>query len=281
MKGWLDNCSADGGGDTPEAVADALHDILKLSWRQDATKICVCISDAPPHGLGCEDDGFPNGCPVGIDPMTVAHQLAQKGITIYMVGCEPSISPYKEFFMAVAYITGGQYVPLTKAQLLTKVIIGGAYEEISLEQFMSKVDEAVQAEVAAGREIDEDAFAERVHAKLKSKGIRTKQLHRNEASLETVNASPVAKKLSNLKSMSEVRTNYTPEDAPSPRRLMKSKKSKGAPRAQMACMEEYEPFPAMAPPLGDDYNTVEDEITYEQSSRMVQKSIARNFAKKK
>ena len=51
MKGWLDHCSADGGGDTPEAVADALHDILKLSWRQDATKICVCISDAPPHGL--------------------------------------------------------------------------------------------------------------------------------------------------------------------------------------------------------------------------------------
>ena len=38
--------------------------------------------------------------------MTVAHQLAEKGITIYMVGCEPSISPYKEFFMAVAYITG-------------------------------------------------------------------------------------------------------------------------------------------------------------------------------
>ena len=298
MKGWLDSCSADGGGDTPEAVADALHDILKLNWRQDATKICVCISDAPPHGLGCGYDEFPNGCPAGIDPMTVAHQLAEKGITIYMVGCEPSISPYKEFFMAVAYITGGQYVPLTKAQLLTKVIIGGAQEEISLEQFMSEVDEEVQAEVAAGREIDEDEFAERVHAKMKSKGIRTKQLHRNDASLETVNASPVAKKLSNLKSMSEVRKNYTPEDAPSnrlvcdsfameasPRRLMKSKKTKGAPRArampEMACMEEYEPAPAMAPPLGDDYNTVEDEITYEQSARMVQKSIARNFAKKK
>ena len=106
MKGWLGNCSADGGGDTPEAVADALHDILKLSWRQEATKICVCISDAPPHGLGCGGDAFPNGCPAGIDPMTVAHQLAEKGITIYMVGCEPSISPYKEFFMAVAYITG-------------------------------------------------------------------------------------------------------------------------------------------------------------------------------
>ena len=145
MKGWLDNCSAGGGGDCPEAVADALHDILKLNWREGSTKICVCISDAPPHGLGCGGDGFPNGCPAGIDPMAVTHELAEKGVTIYMVGCEPSICPYKEFFMAVAHITGGQYVPLTKANLLTQVIIGGAQEEISLEQFMSEVDEEVRA----------------------------------------------------------------------------------------------------------------------------------------
>lgn len=41
MKSWLTACSADGGGDTPEAVADALNDVLHLSWRSDATKICV------------------------------------------------------------------------------------------------------------------------------------------------------------------------------------------------------------------------------------------------
>ena len=48
------------GGDRPEAVADALHDVLKLSWRDDATKICVFITDAPPHGL-VQRDGFPDG----------------------------------------------------------------------------------------------------------------------------------------------------------------------------------------------------------------------------
>lgn len=50
------------GGDVPEAVADALNDLLSLTWRQTATKICVFISDAPPHGLSTSvRDGFPTG----------------------------------------------------------------------------------------------------------------------------------------------------------------------------------------------------------------------------
>lgn len=38
MKSWLTACSANGGGDTPEAVADAMYDVLHLSWHSDATK---------------------------------------------------------------------------------------------------------------------------------------------------------------------------------------------------------------------------------------------------
>ena len=34
VRARLDQCRAAGGGDTPEAVADALHDLLKLSWRE-------------------------------------------------------------------------------------------------------------------------------------------------------------------------------------------------------------------------------------------------------
>lgn len=45
MKKWLESCSAEGGGDTPEAVADGLHEALKLNWREKSTKICVLISD--------------------------------------------------------------------------------------------------------------------------------------------------------------------------------------------------------------------------------------------
>jgi hypothetical protein len=94
MKGWLDQCSAQGGGDGPEAVADALHDTLNLPWRLDASKICILIADAPPHGLVKEGDGFPNGCPAGHDPLAIVRKMAEKSITLYTVGVEPPIGKF-------------------------------------------------------------------------------------------------------------------------------------------------------------------------------------------
>jgi hypothetical protein len=91
MKGWLEECRAEGGGDAPEAVADALRDVLKLSWRPEATKICILISDAPPHGLDPNGDHFPRGCPDGLDPMKLVRNMAEFSITLYTVGVEPPI----------------------------------------------------------------------------------------------------------------------------------------------------------------------------------------------
>ena len=251
MKGWLDQCRASGGGDTPEAVADALHDVLKLSWRENATKICVLISDAPPHGLITSGDHFPNGCPAGIDPMTVVRQMAEKGITLYSVGCEPAIVPYKEFFSAMAYITGGQYVPLTAANLLTQVIIGGAQEEMSLEKFMADVDEEVQKEIAAGREINDEEMTSRVHMKLKSKGAVSKQLHMNKAELSKPTAA--SKMLSAHTNMADLKKCFTPAAAPFRSELM-----------DRLCDEECDVF-----------ETVEHEATEAQAERLVQKSKMR------
>ena len=53
--------------------------------------------------------------------MVVVDKMAEKGITLYSVGCEPALTPYKQFFSALAYKTGGQYVPLRNANLLAKV----------------------------------------------------------------------------------------------------------------------------------------------------------------
>ncbi len=61
------------------------------------------------------------GCPDDLDPVAITNQLAEKGITLYVVGCEPAINCCKDFFMALAHITGGQYVPLGNATMLARV----------------------------------------------------------------------------------------------------------------------------------------------------------------
>ena len=89
---------------------------------QSPTPIATPIAaDAPPHGIDTAGDGFPQGCPLGLDPLHACRTMAQKGITLYCAGCEPAIMAYRDFFMGLAHVTGGQYVPLSHANTLSKV----------------------------------------------------------------------------------------------------------------------------------------------------------------
>lgn len=279
MKNWLEGCSAQGGGDAPEAVADALHDIVHLNWREKATKICVLISDAPPHGLGASGDGFPNGFPNGIDPLVCAAKMAEKGITLYSVGCEPAILPYKEFFSALAYKTGGQYVSLRNADLLAKVIIGSALEEISLEKLMAEVEQEVDAQVQAGVK-DEAKLAEMVQTRLKAKGATANQLK------GTAEASQQAKEYSAYSTMSEMRTNFKLDEASgvhpmaaycsAPRRYMSKEAHFGAPMPMAMAMRATDLAMDSATPKEEaSYSVERGEINYAQSERLVQKALNR------
>ena len=287
MRDWLTNCKARGGGDTPEAVTDALNDVLKLTWRDDSVKICVLVSDAPPHGINASGDGFPDGCPDGLDPIEIVHKMAKEGITLYSVGCEPAISPCKDFFMAIAFITGGQYVPLTAAKLLTDVIIGGAQEEISLEAIMAEVDKEVQEEMTSGREIESSLFASKVHTKLQSKGVSVKQLQRNNAELETAADFPEAKKISTMNNLTEVRKFYKPKFGGFSIGFAKSSGTTGGLFGGGA--SGFGAFGAgtssglfgsakSGEPSHGTFSSVSGNISYQQTSRLVMKSIARNSA---
>lgn len=192
MKAWLRECSAAGGGDIPEAVADALNELVSLSWRKEATKICVFITDAPPHGLGAYRDKFPEGCPIGLDPMEISRKLAAKGISVYVAGCEPSILAYKDFYLAVAHITGGQYVPLEEAQGLVKIIVYGSREEMSLKKFESEVEKEINTLKMSGRKVTEDELTTVLHERWKTRGEQTKQLTLNQRGLATAKSSATA-----------------------------------------------------------------------------------------
>jgi hypothetical protein len=171
MKGNVDTMQAQGGGDGPEAVSAALVEVNHLAWRPNATKICVLISDAPPHGLGEDGDGFPEGCPLKTDPVVTAKEMASKGITIYAVGVEPILSTqYKfarDFMMMLAKMTEGKFLPLGRADILANVIINGALEGLNLQELWDTLEAETKAEAAkAGEALKDEDVAARTEARM-------------------------------------------------------------------------------------------------------------------
>lgn len=179
MKSFVDEMSAQGGGDGPESVVDALWAARNLDYRKGSVRVAVLIADAPPHGLGENGDGFPNGCPCGHDPIQVVKEMASLSIVIYSVAVEPGLGGFKtgrDFMRAIAKMTDGQFLPLTNAKLLPKVIAGGAAEELSLNKVAEEVEKEIEVLKAANPALEEEELIAQATTSLQKKGITTKQL---------------------------------------------------------------------------------------------------------
>ena len=138
--------SAGGGGDGPEAVTAAMFEAVCLEWRENATKIVIFMADAGPHGLEPAGDTFYNGDPDGKDPLAIAREMITLGvISVYPILALSASSWYRtsqlcqDFFAAIATITGGQCLSLADASLLSDCIITGIQENIDLEANLSSV----------------------------------------------------------------------------------------------------------------------------------------------
>ncbi len=121
----LADVQAGGGGDTPEALDEALAETVHgLAWRADATRLVVLVADAPPHtDRDCppslsqaQTQGQAQGqaraptCPRYDREMQAA--LA-KGIKLFAVGAS-GLDPVGEYvFRQLAQYTGGRFVFLT------------------------------------------------------------------------------------------------------------------------------------------------------------------------
>ena len=99
----LARVQAQGGGDIPEALNEALHEVVHgLSWRVDAARMVVLVDDAPPH--------LDYGGPQYDTDMQAA--LA-KGIKLFAVGAS-GLDPVGEYiFRQIAQYTAGRFVFLT------------------------------------------------------------------------------------------------------------------------------------------------------------------------
>jgi len=99
----LARVQAGGGGDTPEALNEAFHEVVHgLSWRTDAARLVVLVADAPPH----LDYGGPQ--------YDVDMQAAlAKGIKLFAVGAS-GLDPVGEYiYRQIAQYTAGRFVFLT------------------------------------------------------------------------------------------------------------------------------------------------------------------------
>lgn len=105
MIGHMREQSADGGGDTPEAVEDALEDAIeKHDWSPNArARLLFLVLDAPPHHT-------PERC---AKIRTLTARAAEKGIRIIPIASS-GIDKETEFLLRLLDIyTGGTYLFLT------------------------------------------------------------------------------------------------------------------------------------------------------------------------
>jgi hypothetical protein len=114
VQNFLDQYSAAGGGDFPEAVQAAFLDANKLQWRSDdsTAKFIFWLADAPPHDQDM------------IAAVKEAGNLGDKGVAIYPIASS-GVDQDAELLMRYAALsTGGQYLFLTDDSG-----IGGTHKE--------------------------------------------------------------------------------------------------------------------------------------------------------
>jgi len=149
-----------------------------MEWRETASKMVVLIADAPPHGIGEYGDGFDEGSPDGLDPLQIVRQMAQRGITLFFVACEPALSGYSyatDFYQAITNITSGLMLPLTTANLLSHAIIGSVLENLDMERLIREVGQAVAQRILGNQESVDDVARE-LHERLLLRNESTKKI---------------------------------------------------------------------------------------------------------
>lgn len=96
---------ADGGGDYPEAVDQALNDaVFNHSWNADSVKLLFLILDAPPHS---------NNSQINQNLNKTITEAAKQGIRIIPIASSGVDLETETFLRCSAILTGGTYTFLT------------------------------------------------------------------------------------------------------------------------------------------------------------------------
>lgn len=179
----LDNLSAGGGGDAPEALSLALRfaaDTTKINWdaRSYVSKTVIVVGDAPPHGLGyVSGDSFslgdpdtgpngygaqlcdPNGELMHLDPLTYVNALKDLNVSIHTVKIGKVVDPKMDIFMKlVASLTGGKAMAFDEVCTLGDVIAGVSLEDAACAELAGAIASEMEKLILDG--VEKEAAAE-------------------------------------------------------------------------------------------------------------------------
>ncbi|MCP4642527.1 MAG: VWA domain-containing protein [bacterium] len=143
--GKLMEFTANGGGDTPESVNQALHEaVTKLDWSKedDTYRVIFLVGDAPPHMDYEQDVKYPATC----------KKAAKKGIFVNTIQCG-DISSTAPIWREIAAKAEGKYFRVEQSG--NAILAGTPFDE-ELDQLASQMEgtrlyygsAAVQAEMA-------------------------------------------------------------------------------------------------------------------------------------
>lgn len=127
FKGWIEGLRATGGDDTPELALEAMVEGSQMRFRDDAQRVLILITDAPPHH-SADSSGFSH---LTVDE--TLDQLRAARVTLFSVA--PDLSRYGERFGLparneygrLADELGGKFYDLDREPDFTAIIdeIGG------------------------------------------------------------------------------------------------------------------------------------------------------------
>ena len=103
----LSRVQADGGGDDPEALTEALAAAVNdVTWAEGALRLTFLVADAPPHVTSQEQHSY-------VDSIRGA---VAKGIKVYPIAASNTSKPAEYVFRQMAQQTLGRFIFLTYQQ---------------------------------------------------------------------------------------------------------------------------------------------------------------------
>lgn len=165
FQGALSRLYASGGGDEAEAVWDGVKAGADLEWRENADHLMFLIGDSPPHGVGCKDDGFPDGCPCGLTGAGLSEVLSMRRIRLYAHSIAGNEITTREF-TRLAEASGGSCTEVARPEASTFAYTSTLHTTGELIESSRTYNAAWAATVTASPGMSVDEIFNKVRANL-------------------------------------------------------------------------------------------------------------------